>query len=123
MATSVDSIGCDIIDGADTKQSTRARIWETPGVDGVAVMKLGQTAGRFQFTCIEFDTLSTLRTWRDNITALKNEGSYTITDSSGIAHASCVIEMVSELKTKAVIESGSSKFMGMLTIAGHIRTS
>jgi len=123
MATSVDSVGCDLIDGTDSGQTTRARLWETPGVDGVGVMKLGQTAGRFQFQCIEFDSLSNLRTWRDNIEALRNEGSYTITDSSGIAHSKCVIENVSELNTKAVIEAGSSKFMGVLIIAGHLRTS
>ena len=86
-------------------------------------MKLGQTAGRFQFKLIEFDSLANLRTWRDNIEALRNEGSYTITDSDAIAHTSCVIEFVSPLQTVAVIESGTSKYMGMLTIEGHIRTS
>jgi len=121
MATSVGSVTCDLIDGTYSGPSTRARIWETPGVDGVGVMKLGQTSGRFQFQCIEFDSLSSLQTWADNIEALRNEAVYTITDSSGTAHTKCLIEDVSALATKAVIYLGASTFMGTLTISGHIR--
>lgn len=117
----INSIACDIIDGPYTGAKTRARQWETEGIDGRAVMSLGKTPGRFAFRCVKIaSTAADINTWRVSIEALQNESSYTIVDSSSISHSDCVIETVSEV-SPAAINDGSSKFIGTIQITGHFR--
>lgn len=121
MAPTIGAVSCDIINGGVSGPSTRARQWETPGVDGRGVQKLGLTPGRFQFSAIKWGSLSTVRTWASDIEALKNESVVTIEDSRGTSHANCVIGFASPTIPKSVLHEGSSQYRSVIQISGHIR--
>jgi hypothetical protein len=122
MAANINSISCDIIDGPYSGSKTGARSWKVDGLDGIAIMKTGLAPGRFEFRCIVFkSTMADVNTWRVSIEALQNEGSYTIVDSSAKSHTNCVIENVTDVSPKNVIQAGASKFIGTLIVSGHFR--
>jgi hypothetical protein len=119
MATTVGSIGCDLISGMATTLTTTIETWAVPGLNGVGAIDMGANSSGFAFNCVEVDTSSNIETWFSNLEATKGT-IITITDSFGTAYTNCLVTQVVRESKKAVIHEGGLKSIARATVSGVV---
>lgn len=120
MAANIDSIECDfVINVAHANKMQRGMTWVRNGINGVGAKKNALGPGRFTFGLLKFETmLADIHTWHVSIEALRYTKLVDAEDSDGDTYTDLLIQEVSPLEKRGMIEGGTKKYRGILTITG-----
>lgn len=126
MSYNIGSETCDFLKAelAPPTVANEVQFSTRPGVAGTRAEKLGYRGGPFILKAWKFDTLSNVKTWRDNIAALAGGAAVTITPDDGDSWSNCYIGRkggppVEELSKSAVTEGNTSKYLMVIRVHGR----
>lgn len=105
MATEIDSVACDIINGDVLPLMTRTRTWEQPGIDGSGAQTVGEGKGGFSLELIKYGNTAAIVAWIKAIAAIQGkEGD--VTNSRGVTHSDLFFEDVRLVERKEALHEG-----------------
>lgn len=120
MAANIDAISCDFIINADhANKMQRGKTWVRDGINGAGAKKNALGPSPFSFNLIKFETtLADIHTWQQSIEALKYNKLVDAEDSDGDQYTDLLVQDVSTLRKRGMIEGGVKRYRGMLAITG-----